>query len=135
MVDSFCLRSSPLNPTVIPRWWHNFGFLTPWLFFTLNALNFQSPVNLHRVNIHRYFCRSYIYEGGGRCWYTNNRLRQQEDSIIHISIHTAVNSSPVSAKDQLQNTCCSPKQDTWTPPTLIMTLTHSLCKQYNCKRT
>lgn len=48
---------------------------------------------------------------GGRCWYTNNRLRQQEDSIIHISIHTAVNSSPVFAKDQLQNMCCSPEQD------------------------
>ena len=48
---------------------------------------------------------------GGRCWYTNNRLRQQEDSIIHISTHTAVNSSPVFAKDQLQNMCCSPEQD------------------------
>ena len=50
------------NSTMMTQLWFSHSLT----FFTLNALNFQSPVNLHRVNIHRYFCRSYIYEGGGK---------------------------------------------------------------------
>ena len=40
-------------------------------------------------------------EGGKVLVHKQQVVRQQEDSIIHISMHTAVNSSPVFAKDQL----------------------------------